>query len=194
VRDFQSIIGRETREQCLNEHGRLPDALVACVGGGSNAIGMFHPFLDDEAVAIYGVEAGGDGVETGRHAAPLSAGRPGVLHGNRTYLMENADGQIMPTHSVSAGLDYPGVGPEHAWLKDIGRVQYVAVNDDAALAAFHDLSQTEGIIAALETAHGMAYAEILAAQMRPDQSIVVNCSGRGDKDINTVAEVEGMEL
>ncbi|MDR9405691.1 MAG: tryptophan synthase subunit beta [Spiribacter sp.] len=194
VRDFQAIIGRETREQCLNEHGRLPDALVACVGGGSNAIGMFHPFLDDEAVAIYGVEAGGDGVETGRHAAPLSAGRPGVLHGNRTYLMENADGQIMPTHSVSAGLDYPGVGPEHAWLKDIGRVQYVAVNDDAALAAFHDLSQTEGIIAALETAHGMAYAEILAAQMRPDQSIVVNCSGRGDKDINTVAEVEGMEL
>jgi tryptophan synthase beta chain len=194
VRDFQAIIGRETRAQCLEQHGRLPDALVACVGGGSNAIGMFHPFLDDHEVAIYGVEAGGDGVETGRHAAPLSAGRPGVLHGNRTYLMENEDGQIMPTHSLSAGLDYPGVGPEHAWLKDIGRVQYVAVNDDVALAAFHDLARTEGIIAALETAHAMAYAEQLAVQMRPDQTIVINCSGRGDKDINTVAEVEGMEL
>ncbi|AGM41385.1 tryptophan synthase subunit beta [Spiribacter salinus M19-40] len=194
VRDFQSVIGRETREQCLAEHGRLPDAVVACVGGGSNAIGIFHPFLEDREVAIYGVEAGGDGVETGRHAAPLSAGRPGVLHGNRTYLMENEDGQIMPTHSVSAGLDYPGVGPEHAWLKDGGRVNYIAVNDDAALAAFHSLAQTEGIIPALETAHAIAYAEDLAREMRPDQTIVVNCSGRGDKDINTVAEVEGMTL
>ena len=194
VRDFQSVIGRETREQCLAEHGRLPDAVVACVGGGSNAIGIFHPFLEDREVAIYGVEAGGDGVETGRHAAPLSAGRPGVLHGNRTYLMENEDGQIMPTHSVSAGLDYPGVGPEHAWLKDGGRVNYIAVNDDAALAAFHSLAQTEGIIPALETAHAIAYAEDLAREMRPDQIIVVNCSGRGDKDINTVAEVEGMTL
>ncbi len=194
VRDFQSIIGHETREQCLEQHGRLPDALVACVGGGSNAIGLFHPFLEDREVAIYGVEAGGDGVETGRHAAPLSAGRPGVLHGNRTYLMEDEDGQIMATHSVSAGLDYPGVGPEHAWLKDTHRVQYVAVNDDDALAAFHGLARSEGIIPALETAHAIAYAEKLARTMSPDQIIVINCSGRGDKDINTVAEVEGMEL
>lgn len=194
VRDFQSIIGHETREQCLSQHGRLPDALVACVGGGSNAIGLFHPFLEDRDVAIYGVEAGGDGVETGRHAAPLSAGRPGVLHGNRTYLMEDEDGQIMATHSVSAGLDYPGVGPEHAWLKDTHRVEYVAVNDDEALAAFHGLARSEGIIPALETAHAIAYAEKLAKSMRPDQMIVINCSGRGDKDINTVAEVEGMEL
>ncbi|MEX0449510.1 tryptophan synthase subunit beta [Spiribacter sp. 221] len=194
VRDFQAVIGRETREQCLEQHGELPDALVACVGGGSNAIGMFHPFLEDREVAIYGVEAGGEGVETGRHAAPLSAGRPGVLHGNRTYLMENEDGQIMPTHSLSAGLDYPGVGPEHAWLKDTGRVNYVAVDDHEALAAFHSLTRAEGIIPALETAHAIAYAEKLAARMRPDQTIVINCSGRGDKDINTVAEVEGMEL
>jgi tryptophan synthase beta chain len=194
VRDFQAVIGRETREQCLEQHGRLPDALVACVGGGSNAIGMFHPFLGDAEVAIYGAEAGGEGVETERHAAPLSAGRPGVLHGNRTYLMENADGQIMPTHSVSAGLDYPGVGPEHAWLKDTGRVQYVAVDDDDALAAFHGLARLEGIIPALETAHAIAYAEKLAAGMDPQQIVVINCSGRGDKDINTVAEVEGMAL
>ncbi|MEX0385592.1 tryptophan synthase subunit beta [Spiribacter onubensis] len=194
VRDFQAVIGRETREQCLEQHGELPDALVACVGGGSNAIGMFHPFLEDREVAIYGVEAGGEGVDTGRHAAPLSAGRPGVLHGNRTYLMENEDGQIMPTHSLSAGLDYPGVGPEHAWLKDTGRVNYVAVDDHEALAAFHSLTRAEGIIPALETAHAIAYAEKLAARMRPDQTIVINCSGRGDKDINTVAEVEGMEL
>ncbi len=194
VRDFQSVIGHETRAQCLEQHGRLPDALVACVGGGSNAIGLFHPFLEDREVAIYGVEAGGDGVETGRHAAPLSAGRPGVLHGNRTYLMEDEDGQIMATHSVSAGLDYPGVGPEHAWLKDTHRVQYVAVNDNEALAAFHGLARSEGIIPALETAHGIAYAEKLAREMRPDQMIVINCSGRGDKDINTVAEVEGMTL
>lgn len=192
VRDFQAVIGEETREQCLAMHSRLPDALVACVGGGSNAIGLFYPFLGDTEVAIYGVEAGGDGVETGRHAAPLAAGRPGVLHGNRTYLMENEDGQILATHSVSAGLDYPGVGPEHAWLKDTGRVRYVAVDDGDALAAFHQLAELEGIIPALETAHAIAYAGKLAAQMRPDQMIVINLSGRGDKDINTVAEVEGM--
>ncbi|PWG61165.1 tryptophan synthase subunit beta [Sediminicurvatus halobius] len=194
VRDFQAVIGRETRRQCLEQHGRLPDALVACVGGGSNAIGLFHPFLGDESVQIYGVEAGGEGVATGRHAAPLAAGRPGVLHGNRTYLMENEDGQIVGTHSVSAGLDYPGVGPEHAWLKDIGRARYVAVEDDAALAAFHGLTRTEGIMPALETAHAVAYAEQLARTMDPEQTIVVNLSGRGDKDINTVASLQGMEL
>jgi len=194
VRDFQAVIGRETRQQCLEEHGRLPDALVACVGGGSNAIGLFHPFLGDPSVQIYGVEAGGEGVATGRHAAPLAAGRPGVLHGNRTYLMESEDGQIIGTHSVSAGLDYPGVGPEHAWLKDIGRAHYVAVDDDDALAAFHDLTRTEGIMPALETAHAVAYAEQLARRMRPEQSIVINLSGRGDKDINTVAGLQGMEL
>ncbi|MRH78753.1 tryptophan synthase subunit beta [Spiribacter sp. C176] len=193
VRDFQAVIGEETREQCLSMYNRLPDALVACVGGGSNAIGLFYPFLGDTDVAIYGVEAGGDGVETGRHAAPLAAGRPGVLHGNRTYLMENEDGQILGTHSVSAGLDYPGVGPEHSWLKDTGRVQYVAIDDDEALAAFHQMAELEGIIPALETAHAIAYAGQLAAQMRPDQMIVINLSGRGDKDINTVAEVEGMD-
>lgn len=194
VRDFQAVIGRETREQMLDSCGRLPDALVACVGGGSNAIGLFHPFLGDESVSIYGVEAGGDGVASGRHAAPLAAGRPGVLHGNRTYLMESEDGQITGTHSVSAGLDYPGVGPEHAWLKDIGRANYVSVTDDEAVAAFHEVTRTEGIIPALETAHGLAYAAKLAAQMRPDQTIVVNLSGRGDKDINTVAQLEGMAL
>jgi len=193
VRDFQAVIGEETREQCLSMYNRLPDALVACVGGGSNAIGLFYPFLGDTDVAIYGVEAGGDGVETGRHAAPLAAGRPGVLHGNRTYLMENEDGQILGTHSVSAGLDYPGVGPEHSWLKDTGRVEYVAIDDDEALAAFHQMAELEGIIPALETAHAIAYAGKLAAQMRPDQMIVINLSGRGDKDINTVAEVEGMD-
>lgn len=193
VRDFQAVIGEETREQCLSMYNRLPDALVACVGGGSNAIGLFYPFLGDTEVAIYGVEAGGDGVETGRHAAPLAAGRPGVLHGNRTYLMENEDGQILGTHSVSAGLDYPGVGPEHSWLKDTGRVEYVAIDDDEALAAFHQMAELEGIIPALETAHAIAYAGQLAAQMRPDQMIVINLSGRGDKDINTVAEVEGMD-
>ncbi|MEE4204124.1 MAG: tryptophan synthase subunit beta [Halieaceae bacterium] len=194
VRDFQSVIGREARAQCLAMNGKLPDALVACVGGGSNAIGLFHPFLGDESVAMYGVEAGGHGVETGEHAAPLSAGVPGVLHGNRTYLMQDENGQIMHTHSVSAGLDYPGVGPEHAWLKDIGRVNYVAANDDEALAAFHRLTRVEGIMPALETAHAMAYAEKLAAQMRPDQHIVVNLSGRGDKDILTVAALDGISF
>lgn len=194
VRDFQSVIGREARQQSLAMTGRLPDALVACVGGGSNAIGLFHPFLADEGVAMYGVEAGGHGVETGEHAAPLSAGTPGVLHGNRTYLMQDDNGQILHTHSVSAGLDYPGVGPEHAWLKDIGRVNYVAANDDEALAAFHRWTRMEGIMPALETAHALAYAEKLAATMSPDQHIIVNLSGRGDKDILTVANIDGIEL
>ena len=194
VRDFNSVIGREAREQILAQAGRLPDALVACVGGGSNAMGLFHPFLDDADVAIYGVEAGGDGLETGRHAAPLTAGSPGVLHGNRTYLMEDGDGQIIPTHSISAGLDYPGVGPEHAWLKDTGRADYVAIDDKEALAAFHDLTLTEGIIPALESSHALAYAAKLAPAKDPEDIIIVNLSGRGDKDIETVAAIEGREL
>lgn len=194
VRDFQAVIGREARAQSLEQYGRLPDALVACVGGGSNAIGLFHEFLRDTDVAMYGVEAGGDGVETGRHAAPLSAGRPGVLHGNRTYLMSDAGGQIMETHSVSAGLDYPGVGPEHSYLKDIGRVNYVAATDTEALNAFRELTRMEGIIPALESSHAVAYAGKLAATMSPDQFIVVNLSGRGDKDIHTVAEIDGIEI
>ena len=194
VRDFQSIIGRETRAQLLADGGRLPDALVACVGGGSNAIGLFHPFLGDPQVAMYGVEAAGEGLKTGHHAAPLCAGRPGVLHGNRTYLLEDDDGQILGTHSVSAGLDYPGVGPEHAWLKDIGRVNYVAVTDSEALAAFHELTRVEGIIPALESSHALAYVRQLAPTLKPQQSIVVNLSGRGDKDINTVAALDGITL
>ena len=194
VRDFQSVIGREARSQSLAMTGKLPDALVACVGGGSNAIGLFHPFLSDNEVAMYGVEAGGKGVETGKHAAPLSAGIPGVLHGNRTYLMQDENGQIMHTHSVSAGLDYPGVGPEHAWLKDIGRVNYVDATDTEALAAFHRVTRVEGIMPALETAHALAYAEKLAAEMTSDQHIIVNLSGRGDKDILTVAEIDGIDL
>ena len=194
VRDFQSVIGREARVQSLAQTGKLPAGLVACVGGGSNAIGLFHPFLQDAEVAMYGVEAGGKGLETGAHAAPLSMGSPGVLHGNRTYLMQDDDGQILDTHSVSAGLDYPGVGPEHAWLKDIGRVNYVAANDEEALAAFHRLTRVEGIMPALETAHAMAYAERLAADMSPDEHIIVNLSGRGDKDILTVAAIEGIEV
>lgn len=194
VRDFQRVIGVESRWQMMELEGRLPDAVVACVGGGSNAIGIFHPFIDDAGVALHGVEAGGDGVETGRHAAPLTAGRPGVLHGNRTYLMESAEGQILGTHSVSAGLDYPGVGPEHAWLKDSGRAHYGTVDDQEALAAFHELCRCEGIIPALETAHAVAYARRLAADLGPEASIVVNLSGRGDKDIATVASLEGIEL
>ena len=194
VRDFQSVIGREARVQCITQNGKLPDALVACVGGGSNAIGLFHPFLRDAEVAMYGVEAGGKGLDTGAHAAPLSAGTPGVLHGNRTYLMQDEDGQILQTHSVSAGLDYPGVGPEHSWLKDIGRVEYVAANDDEALSAFHRLTRVEGIIPALETSHALAHAEKLAAEMTPEQHIVVNLSGRGDKDILTVASIDGIEV
>ncbi len=194
VRDFQTIIGRETREQAMQMTGRLPDALVACVGGGSNAIGLFYPFINDTGVAMYGVEAGGDGLETGRHAAPLCDGKPGVLHGNRTYLMEDPDGQIIETHSISAGLDYPGVGPEHAWLKDTGRAKYVAITDQEALAAFHHLTRTEGILPALESSHALAYTSRLAAQMSPDQSIVVNLSGRGDKDVATIARIEGIEI
>ncbi len=194
VRDFQAIIGREAREQIQQQAGKLPDALVACVGGGSNAIGLFHPFLQDESVAMYGVEAAGDGLESGHHAAPLCAGRPGVLHGNRTYLMEDANGQIIETHSISAGLDYPGVGPEHAWLKDIGRVKYDAITDAAALEAFHALTRIEGIIPALESSHALAYAARLAPTMQSDQTILVNLSGRGDKDIHTVAALEGIKI
>ena len=194
VRDFQSVIGRETRAQSLEQTGRLPDVLVACVGGGSNAIGLFHPFLNDADVAMYGVEAGGHGLETGAHAAPLSAGTPGILHGNRTYLMTDGDGQILETHSISAGLDYPGVGPEHAWLKDLKRVQYVSATDKEAIQAFHDLTVLEGIIPALESSHAVAYAMQMAPQMDPQQIMVVNLSGRGDKDIETVARIEGIKL
>jgi len=194
VRDFQSVIGREARRQCLEMTGRLPDSLVACVGGGSNAIGLFYPFLDDEGVAMYGVEAGGHGVATNEHAAPLSAGRPGVLHGNRTYLMEDENGLIQGTHSISAGLDYPGVGPEHAWLKDSGRVHYVAATDDEAMSAFRTLTRDEGIMPALETAHALAYAARLAPEMDRDQSLIINLSGRGDKDIHTVAELDGLSV
>lgn len=194
VRDFQTIIGREAKRQILEQAGRLPDALVACVGGGSNAIGLFHPFLGDEAVEIYGVEGGGDGVDTPNHAAPLCAGKPGVLHGNRTYLMEDDNGQIIETHCISAGLDYPGVGPEHAWLKDCGRANYVSVTDKEALAAFHKLTRTEGIIPALESSHALAYGEKLAKTMKKDQIIIINLSGRGDKDINTIADIEGISL
>ena len=194
VRDFQTVIGRESKQQMQAMTGRLPDALVACVGGGSNAIGLFHPFLDDKNVEIYGVEAAGDGLETGNHAAPLCAGEPGVLHGNRTYLMEDKDGQIIETHSISAGLDYPGVGPEHAWLKDTGRAEYVAISDDEALEAFHRLTRTEGIIPALESSHAIAYGMKLAAEMQPDQQILINLSGRGDKDMHTVAAREGISI
>jgi tryptophan synthase beta chain len=194
VRDFQTIIGREAKSQMQEQCGCLPDALVACVGGGSNAIGLFHPFLADESVVMYGVEGGGLGVETGSHAAPLCSGRPGVLHGNRTYLMEDNNGQIIETHSVSAGLDYPGVGPEHAWLKDIGRVNYVAATDTEALEAFHTLTRVEGIIPALESSHAVAYGMKLAATMKPEQRIIINLSGRGDKDINTIADIDGIKL
>ena len=192
VRDFNAVIGREAREQILERAGRLPDAVVACVGGGSNAIGMFHAFLDDPDVGLYGVEAAGDGLGTGRHAAPLSAGRPGVLHGNRTYLMQDAHGQIEGTHSVSAGLDYPGVGPEHAWLKDIGRAVYTSATDAEALAAFERLTRIEGIIPALESSHALAHAEKLARERSPDDIVIVNLSGRGDKDIPTVAALQGI--
>jgi len=194
VRDFQSIIGQEARAQLFEKTGRLPDALVACVGGGSNAIGLFYPFLQDKTVKIYGVEAGGKGIETGQHAAPLTAGVPGVLHGNRTYLLCDESGQIKDTYSISAGLDYPGVGPEHAYLKDIGRVQYVVINDDEALDAFHTLSQVEGIIPALESSHALAYAMKLAKDMSNDEQVIVNLSGRGDKDIHTVANLDGITL
>jgi len=194
VRDFQAVIGRETREQILIQAGQLPNALVACVGGGSNAMGLFYPFLGDEQVALYGVEGGGEGLESGRHAAPLCAGTPGILHGNRTYLMEDAHGQILATHSISAGLDYPGVGPEHAWLKDIGRASYVSATDQEALAAFHDLTRIEGIMPALESSHALAYTARLAPTMSSDQNIIVSLSGRGDKDIHTVATLEGIRI
>lgn len=194
VRDFQSIIGREARQQHFEKEGQLPDALIACVGGGSNAIGLFYDFLADESVKIYGVEAGGLGLETGQHAAPLCEGKPGVLHGNRTYLMEDENGQILGTHSISAGLDYPGVGPEHSWLKDIGRVKYVAINDDEAMQGCRDLTKLEGIIPALESSHALAYATKLAPTMSKDQTIIVNLSGRGDKDMNTIAQIEGFEF
>ena len=194
VRDFQSVIGRESRVQMQTQTGRLPDCLVACVGGGSNAIGLFHPFLNDHDVAMYGVEAGGYGVATGKHAAPLNDGKPGILHGNRTYLMEDEDGQIIDTHSISAGLDYPGVGPEHSWLKDMGRVNYVAVTDDEAMDAFRALTQIEGIMPALETSHALAYAAKLAQDMDKDKTILVNLSGRGDKDILPVADIDGITL
>lgn len=194
VRDFQSIIGREAKIQCLEKEGRLPDALVACVGGGSNAIGLFYPFLCDHEVEMYGVEAGGDGIETGRHAAPLSAGSPGVLHGNRTYLMSDDDGQIMGTHSISAGLDYPGVGPEHSWLKDMKRAEYVSVTDTEALDAFRRLTLVEGIMPALESSHAIAYGIKKAATMAKDKIMIINLSGRGDKDIHTIANIDGIEV
>ncbi len=194
VRDFQAVIGREAKQQMQEMTGRQPDALVACVGGGSNAIGLFYPFINDTDVRIVGVEAAGESIASGHHAAPLCAGRPGVLHGNRTYLMESDDGQIIETHSISAGLDYPGVGPEHAWLKDTGRAEYVSINDDEALAAFHRMTKTEGIIPALETSHAIAHAMKMAAQMDKDKTILVNLSGRGDKDMHTVAAKDGLKI
>jgi len=194
VRDFQSVIGRETKGQFRQRQGGLPDVVIACVGGGSNAMGMFHPFLEDLSVRLIGVEAGGDGLTTGRHAAPLNDGVVGVLHGNRTYLMQDEDGLIRETHSVSAGLDYPGVGPEHAWLKEVRRAEYVAVTDEAALNAFRQLNRLEGILPALESSHAIAYAAELAPTLRPDQHIVINLSGRGDKDIPTVARLDGISI
>ncbi|HEY9547043.1 MAG TPA: tryptophan synthase subunit beta [Solimonas sp.] len=194
VRDFQSVIGREVIAQSRSKFGKMPDALVACVGGGSNAIGLFHPFIEDKSVAMYGVEAGGRGIDTPDHAAPLAAGKPGILHGNRTYIMADDNGQILGTHSISAGLDYPGVGPEHSWLKDSGRVQYVSATDDEALAAFHELTRTEGIIPALESSHAIAYARKLAPRLGIGKRIVINLSGRGDKDIFTIAKLEGISL
>ena len=194
VRDFQSVIGRECVEQMPRDAGRQPDAVIACVGGGSNAMGIFYPYIPDEDVRLIGVEAAGEGIATGRHAASLTAGRPGVLHGNRTYLLQDENGQIIETHSVSAGLDYPGVGPEHAWLKDSGRAQYVSITDDEALAAFHTLCRTEGIIPALESSHALAYAAKLAATLPTDRILLVNLSGRGDKDMNTVAERSGLRF
>ena len=194
VRDFQSVIGDECLTQMPDMIGRQPDAIIACVGGGSNAIGIFYPYIDQENVRLIGVEAGGDGVATGRHAAPLSVGTPGVLHGFRSYLMQDENGQISETHSISAGLDYPGVGPEHAWLKDSGRAEYVTIDDDEALRAFHDLCRFEGIIPALESSHALAHAAKIAPGMGKDQVLLVNLSGRGDKDINTVAKISGITL
>jgi tryptophan synthase beta chain len=194
VRDFQCVIGNETRVQMMEAEGRLPDSLIACIGGGSNAMGLFHPFLDDRGIEIYGVEAAGHGLSSGLHAASLAGGRPGVLHGNRTYLLMNEDGQINEAHSISAGLDYPGIGPEHAWLHDIGRVQYLSATDDEALAAFQLCSRLEGIIPALEPAHALAKVADLAPKKPKDHLMVVNLSGRGDKDLATVAEHLGGKL
>ena len=195
VRDFNSVVGKEAIGQMDELVGKQPDAVIACVGGGSNAMGIFYPYIPYKETRLIGVEAAGHGIETGKHAAPLTANSPvGVLHGNRTYMMQNEEGQIIETHSVSAGLDYPGVGPEHSWLKDTGRAEYVAVNDDEALAAFHNLCKTEGIIPALETSHAIAYAEKLAKELPKDKTILVNLSGRGDKDINTVADIAGIKI
>ncbi|WP_340148554.1 tryptophan synthase subunit beta [uncultured Sneathiella sp.] len=194
VRDFQCVIGEETRRQIMAEEGRLPDTLLACIGGGSNAMGLFHPFLDEEKVEIIGVEAAGHGIDTNKHAASLKGGRPGVLHGNRTYLLQDDDGQILEAHSISAGLDYPGIGPEHSWLNDVGRVKYVNATDAEALEAFQLCCKLEGIIPALESAHALAYLEKLAPGLPKDHLIVVNLSGRGDKDIFTVADALGVEL
>jgi tryptophan synthase beta chain len=195
VRDFQVVIGEECKVQMQEMIGRQPDAVIACVGGGSNAIGIFHPYIDVPNVRLIGVEAGGDGVETGRHAAPLTSNaKNGVLHGQRSYLMQDDDGQISETHSISAGLDYPGVGPEHSFLKDLGRAEYVAINDDEALAAFHDLCRYEGIIPALESSHALAQAIKMAKTMRKDEILLVNLSGRGDKDIPTIAKMSGIQL
>jgi tryptophan synthase beta chain len=194
VRDFQSVIGREAKEQMQELAGRQPDAVLACVGGGSNAMGIFYPYIPDETVRLIGVEAAGHGLESGKHAATLCTGKPGVLHGNRTYLLQDENGQILETHSVSAGLDYPGVGPEHAWLKESGRAEYVAVTDEDAVQAFHDLCRLEGIIPALESAHALAYAKKIAPRMKKEQILLVNLSGRGDKDMHTVAELSGMKI
>jgi tryptophan synthase beta chain len=192
VRDFQAVVGREVRWQIQEFEGRLPDALVACVGGGSNAMGLFYPFLDEAEVALHGVEAAGEGIATGRHAATLCTGRPGVLHGARVYLLQTDDGQIRETHSVSAGLDYPGVGPEHSWLKESGRAHYAAVTDAEAIEAFHELTRLEGILPALESSHALAYAKMLARELGRERCLVVNLSGRGDKDIHTVAQLQGI--
>ncbi|MEZ7960139.1 MAG: tryptophan synthase subunit beta [Pseudomonadales bacterium] len=194
VRDFQSVIGKETKKQCLADYNQLPDAIVACVGGGSNAMGIFHPFLQDEEVRLIGVEPAGKGIETGMHAAPLSKGQVGVLHGNKTYLMQDEAGQSLPTHSISAGLDYPGVGPEHSWLKDIKRAEYVSVTDEQALHAFRQLNLLEGILPALETAHALSYGAELASKMGKDEIVVINLSGRGDKDIPTMAKIDGISI
>jgi tryptophan synthase beta chain len=194
VRDFQRVIGDECREQMPELAGRQPDAVIACVGGGSNAMGIFFPYIEDSSVQLIGVEAAGDGLETGRHAASLIGGSPGVLHGNRTYLLQDEDGQIIETHSVSAGLDYPGVGPEHAWLKESNRAQYVGITDEEALKAFHDCCRIEGIIPALESSHALAYATKLAPTLSKDKILLVNLSGRGDKDMHTVAERSGIQF
>lgn len=194
MRDFQSVIGTEARAQILEQEGRLPDTIIAAVGGGSNAIGLFHPFLDDKEVKIIGIEAGGRGLDGIEHCASMNAGSPGVLHGNRTYLLQNSDGQIMDGHSISAGLDYPGVGPEHSWLRDSGRVEYVPILDDEALEAFKLTTRVEGIIPALESAHAIAHAVKIVPAMDKDQIVIVNLSGRGDKDVHTVASMLGMEI